>query len=1091
MFLVQSAVTCGALFWLLYRAWLTLWKPVPELISILGVEVPDPPAVQLADIKADAVTLSWSPPAPHKPVLRYLIQVNGVNIGESSRSEFRIHVTGLKPGHFYNVNVIAVGTNNFQSGSSVIRLRTYRRDGRPHLANGRVLSNLSPEDQQKGALTESSDDSAAVQTAGIEPAAPEVAPAMARDLSSTHSGQRRNTGTRKHSPSIAASEQGSAVASFTDQSGETMQQLTEKFKAIQKEMDEIGAQIKRDREESNLQIDEATKEKDEKRQRLERREKDSKELRQEVIKSEGLNRSAQNRKTQREKALQEKQAEQSKMRDDMARWIKEIENMKAERASWEGQKETILAEKEAKKLEYQSTIKDEDALFKKLEDEMRQKRTQLKELEEERKQLPGVEDEEGKMVREADQQSSREWEHRYEQMSSQLQDRQIHLRELQKTMHEQQSYYTSLQRQSANALMYHGNSSGVDFDPANSQNKAKSRRNRQRKSRTNTISSPSYPEPQFASAYNNAASPSYAAGPYFDLSANDMAMVPLSAQMSGMSDADVRALTGEAPLSPTNPTATALLPSDIFSDLDDDLPPPRSPQSESGSFGPPLHPTYDNDPQSPESSSRSASLISSPRSSSQNLALYGVSSGEHDNDRRSLHSPRGKFGTVGASERSSRPSTSKGSFGAMKDMFSRSRGKTMQSGGPPLGSLKQGQSQSFPRSTEEPESPIVRVRRTSMSNWNMPNMPSFLTRGSTGDTTEGNAPAPARFSTGPRRRPFNIFGSGFDDPSSSLHERNPSSPRPLSITSLNSLPSQELPRPSSENAKLFGWTLGAEPNRASPLGPWSANPPGPTWSRNPSRRPSIQHASNSGLVSDDDEILDPDPILQGQTSPTPVGVIGTRPSSSRKSNTPKLNPAAPTFSTKLFSFGFNAKGKGKEKVTDGVAPDEMAPTSSASSPTEPRKSRDTHSRDAHSIHTQTSMAESQESLARTTSSNTPSEPVQPSKDGWTRSLLRKGSSSKFSLTSMRKESGFFGSKKDRTEGSVDEYGEDDLSRSANSVTSSPMLGSGEWKGKGKDTGMPKEGKNYFSRFSMKKGKGRESLDVDRSEAETTGTEDEG
>ena len=62
----------------------------------------------------------------------------------------------------------------------------------------------------------------------------------------------------------------------------------------------------------------------------------------------------------------------------------------------------------------------------------------------------------------------------------------------------------------------------------------------------------------------------------------------------------------------------------------------------------------------------------------------------------------------------------------------------------------------------------------------------------------------------------------------------------------------------------------------------------------------------------------------------------------------------------------------------------------------------------------------------------------------------------------------------------------------NSMTSSPMLGSGEWKGKDKDkdSGTPKEGRINWSRFSIKGKKGRESLDVDRSEAETTGTEDD-
>lgn len=63
---------------LLHRAWLTLWKPVPELISILGVDVPEPPEVSLAGIKADAVTLHWMRPGVNKPVISYLIQVNGV-----------------------------------------------------------------------------------------------------------------------------------------------------------------------------------------------------------------------------------------------------------------------------------------------------------------------------------------------------------------------------------------------------------------------------------------------------------------------------------------------------------------------------------------------------------------------------------------------------------------------------------------------------------------------------------------------------------------------------------------------------------------------------------------------------------------------------------------------------------------------------------------------------------------------------------------------------------------------------------------------------------------------------------------------------
>lgn len=63
------------------RAWQVLWKPVPELISILGVDVPDPPDVTLAGIRADAATVNWTRPPANRSVQKFLIQVNGV-IGE-------------------------------------------------------------------------------------------------------------------------------------------------------------------------------------------------------------------------------------------------------------------------------------------------------------------------------------------------------------------------------------------------------------------------------------------------------------------------------------------------------------------------------------------------------------------------------------------------------------------------------------------------------------------------------------------------------------------------------------------------------------------------------------------------------------------------------------------------------------------------------------------------------------------------------------------------------------------------------------------------------------------------------------------------
>lgn len=51
---------------------------MPELISILGVDVPDPPDVSLAGIRPDAATLNWTRAPANRSVQKFLIQVNGV-----------------------------------------------------------------------------------------------------------------------------------------------------------------------------------------------------------------------------------------------------------------------------------------------------------------------------------------------------------------------------------------------------------------------------------------------------------------------------------------------------------------------------------------------------------------------------------------------------------------------------------------------------------------------------------------------------------------------------------------------------------------------------------------------------------------------------------------------------------------------------------------------------------------------------------------------------------------------------------------------------------------------------------------------------
>lgn len=329
-----------------------------------------------------------------------------------------------------------MGSNNFQAGSGVIRLRTYGRDGRPHLANGAVPANLTLEDQQNGALADSDDDSLAArsQVVGIETAAVlEGTQAVPRELGQVgHATQlRRNTINRKHSPSSAAADQ-AAAAKLAKHPEESMQQLTEKFEAIRKETEDVTSQVVKDVEDYRQQLQELTKEKEQKKQILKEKEEASEKLKKEVNYSERANRQAQNRKSQREKLLKEKQAERTKKQDEMVRWKREIEDMKKERDAWAREKETRTAAKEAKVQQLEKEISKRQKALVILEEEIRMKGLQIKELEAERKSLPGAQDDDESRARDAlDAQLDQDWVTKERKLTSQLHDQSMLLRRLQ------------------------------------------------------------------------------------------------------------------------------------------------------------------------------------------------------------------------------------------------------------------------------------------------------------------------------------------------------------------------------------------------------------------------------------------------------------------------------------------------------------------------------------------------------------------------------------------------------------------------------------------------------------------------------------
>lgn len=170
--------------------------------------------------------------------------------------------------------------------------------------------------------------------------------------------------------------------------------------------------------------------------------------------------------------------------------------------------------------------------------------------------------------------------------------------------------------------------------------------------------------------------------------------------------------------------------------------------------------------------------------------------------------------------------------------------------------------------------------------------------------------------------------------------------------------------------------------------------------------------------------------------------IGTRPSSSHRPVTPKLNPAAPTFKT------FFKKAE-KDKVTAKDSQEFEFYTGDLSPPPS-RESRDSRALSG--------AAESLDSLDLVPSSS-PSDNVS-TKESFIQKITRKSSSSKFNL-SWKDRGGIFSKKNDSIQSEIDLEGNHDeaqLGKSVDSTVSSTLSA---------DRSTTRSGRHFFSRKPKK------------------------
>ena len=803
-------------------------------------------------------------------------------------------------------------------------------------------------------------------------------------------------------------------------------QLADRLKTLQQENENIEKQTTDEEDEHVALLQELKKQHDEMRRRMREKDDVNAELRRHVNKLEATNRNVQSEKTKRERILQQKEAERQKRKNEILRWQEQVTRMTGDITRAKEDKARLEGQKKERTDEIREKISKEQGEMKGIDDEIQEKGGRVKKLEEERQGYQGGDSEDGKELDRIDNERARQWEvklgnlhARYATLVGLHAQAQQHYQEAQDRLK-----WLSNQRPGSTGPF---SLPPLDLDLSNT---ATIRPRRHRGSLASNLSSPvAFPgiDPSFTGGINynppSTSSPTFGPSSAFFNVNNGMAL-------SGPTGPSDVALRGDLEPSFNNPQmsprADSLLPSDLLGDEESPELPHPVVRSRFSNLEPNTQlENFPHGPPSPVSSgSRPGSLFASP----------------HDNQAQQDDSQQAHLAVAGEAPKSASRRLS-GFFG-----LHRPRGKTLADEPPLLGTLKPGQSQSYPRNVDEMDPIGSRRRRLSHTgNWANPIslLPKSSTNSVTADSSSDQPPSRrAAFSnifssnrfgfgggSGPGKHNestdsntgYNQFSPTHDpiDPSSILGtvRRGSLSPRPSSTFSFEN----QLPHPSTDN-RHFGWPS-ADKGHRSPLGFDWASPS--TWSRGLSRRPSSSQYGSSGhlplsLTGEPDFLQD---SFERQNRPLQAP-IGTRPSSSHRPATPKLNPAAPSFTV----FGKRSdkdkeKEKGKDRDLDGLLGFHM----DEGSPSESRLSRDSQSL---SIFT----GDSYESLERMPSNN--SLDNGSSKESFIRKLTRKGSSSKFS--SWKDRSGLFSKKGDSSQGDIDEdrNSEAQLGKSVDSTISS-------------------------------------------------------
>lgn len=770
-----------------------------------------------------------------------------------------------------------------------------------------------------------------------------------------------------------------ASDSEEDDSLEIVQSLTQRLEGLKRQKEELCSQIEDEEADAKTGQAELLRERDLLKHELKEKEDNSNEMRKQGNHLEKLNRTAQNKKSAKEKTLSQKQAERQKAMDDVERWDVDSLTLQQQVDIMETELNSAAVDHDQQLQHLRQMLDIDQSTIKGIEEEIRVKGSQIKDLE----QRNGIHNEGFAMQSgpHSNQVKDEAWQSRIQALHVQIQSlwNALHQSKLEEQYAEERlCCFSTKQRSPLEDI--------ASNHPADNLLSA-SRVRLQPGVPTHSRSSTHPP------SIKNFAVPAYS-------NPSEQYVTATSHLLGSMNTARPQPLDGISDLLPTSteelshggmmsPDANDLLPSYLLGD-DDLLRRPSTGENfeavVDSRFTQHAFTNSDVSAQGPNTplseNSRRGSIITSPHGSLQNVSSFNP---EHERH------PKSQISVTHASDQSGAALQQSGSKFAniFSSPFGRQRVKSGGPEPPALGTLKQGQSQSFPRNFDDEagDTSGLRRRRGSHGAWASP-VAGLI--GKVG-IQNNEVIARARASSGRSGR-LNMFKSRLSNLESGDFDHTEAiNSRPSSTYSFD----HQLRRPSSENPSIWGPTSDGIVRRDSPMNAIWSGAAGP-WSRDASRRESIQHSSSTNLSLGSTPFIPDDsgriqPKHRAEQAP-----IGTRPALQRVV-TPKLNPAAPSFKT-LFSRSDTRKVTRAEKAVNkrsAISKSRESEKSDVETNDTQDESSPRLSRDAQSITTATSTADSHDSVEKGTSGTTSDSPTP--KESLMQKITRKSSSSKFNV----------------------------------------------------------------------------------------------